>query len=262
MDYIYIEDLKVVACHGVKDFEKTEAQPFLFCAKIYVDMTKAAKCDDLTQTVNYSSVCKLLTAFCVNNCFDLIETLADRGARLLLKTFPLIRKVVLTVKKPEAPVKLPFGCISVTVERAWHNVYLSLGSNLGDRKAMLDFAISKLSDENGSVVTISNYIETEPYGGVATEKFLNCALELRTILSPFELLEVVNNIEKEAGRERKERWENRTLDIDILLYDEISLNTKELTIPHPEMQYRKFVLEPLREIAPHLVCENLDKSQK
>ncbi|MDD4839277.1 MAG: 2-amino-4-hydroxy-6-hydroxymethyldihydropteridine diphosphokinase [Clostridia bacterium] len=254
MDYIFIEDLKVVACHGVKDFEKVNPQPFWFCAKLFLDMNSAAKNDDLTQTVNYSTVCKTLTAFCVNNCFDLIETLADKSARLLLNSFPLLCRVELTVKKPEAPVKLPFDCISVTVERGWHTAYLALGGNLGDKKTLIDFAVSKLNeDENSNVVTLSDYIETEPYGGVATEQFLNCALELRTMLSPYELLELTNAIEKEAGRERKEKWGNRTLDIDILLYDDLILNTKELTIPHPEMKKRKFVLEPLNQIAPHLV---------
>lgn len=253
MDYILIEDLKVLACHGVKDFEKVNPQPFLFCAKIYLDMNTSAKNDELTETVNYSSVCKLLTAFCVNNCFDLIETLADRAAKLLLTTYPLIDRVELTVKKPEAPIKLPFGCISVTVERAWHTVYLSLGSNLGDKKATLDLAISKLSDESSQVSSVSSYIETAPYGGVATEQFLNCAVELKTLLSPLQLLEFVNQIEYDAGRVRKEKWGNRTLDIDILLYDKLCLNTKDLTIPHPEIKKRKFVLEPLMQIAPHLV---------
>lgn len=250
-NFIFIEDLLVEAKHGVKDFEKENAQPFLFSAKLYLDFFQAAKYDDLTETVNYSDVCKLLTAFTVNNCFDLIETLADRAAELLLHTYEKLNRVELTVKKPKAPVKLPFGCISVTVDKSWHTSYLSMGSNMGDRKYYLDFAICELGKEC-KINAVSDTIETEPYGGIAKGKFLNIVLEVKTLLSENELLDLISDIEKQAGRVRDVKWGDRTLDIDILLYDDKILNSKDLTLPHPEMRNRLFVLEPLIQIAPHL----------
>ena len=96
----------------------------------------------------------------------------------------------------------------------------------------------------------ADYLETEPYGGVEQDNFLNSVLKLRTLLSPEELLDELHIIEQEAGRERLIHWGPRTLDLDILLYDDLILDKEELTIPHAEMHKRDFVLIPLAQIAP------------
>jgi 2-amino-4-hydroxy-6-hydroxymethyldihydropteridine diphosphokinase len=134
-----------------------------------------------------------------------------------------------------------------------HNIaYLSLGSNLGDRAANLKAAIGCLSAE-GIVLTVSSFYETEPVEFTAQPWFLNCTLKFDTEKSPKELLTALLVIEQEMGRKRKQEKGPRVLDIDILLFEDCIVDTAELTIPHPSMHERRFVLEPLAEIAPE-VC--------
>ena len=132
---------------------------------------------------------------------------------------------------------------------------------MGDREQYLKNAIEKLnSTDDCEVVKTSSFIETEPYGNVEQDKFLNGALEIRTLMSPEELLKRVNTIEAEEGRVRTIHWGPRTLDIDILLYDDEIVYTDNLIIPHPDMQNRSFVLKPLCEIAPYAMHPVLKKA--
>ena len=128
-------------------------------------------------------------------------------------------------------------------------VYLSLGSNVGDRAANLRTAITRLSSW-GDVMAVSSFYETEPVEFAAQPWFLNCAVELDTEKMPKQLLAGILDIEREMGRRRVQKKGPRTLDIDILLFGNSILQTKGLTIPHPAMHERRFVLEPLAEIAP------------
>jgi 2-amino-4-hydroxy-6-hydroxymethyldihydropteridine diphosphokinase len=128
-------------------------------------------------------------------------------------------------------------------------VYLSLGSNLGDRQANLADAIERLR-RIGDVVAVSSFYETEPVELAAQPWFLNCAVALETEKMPKQLLGAVLDIEKELGRRREQKKGPRTIDIDILLFGNSTVNTQDLKIPHPAMQERRFVLEPLAEIAP------------
>lgn len=249
MDVITLKDFEVVACHGVNPEEKVNPQRFLFTAEIYTDFSKCAKNDDLTQTISYSAVKKTLRSFCENNCFDLIETLAKRSASLLLKTYPLASGVKLTVKKPDAPMSGVFDYVAVSTELWWHEVYLALGSNMGDRNAYLDFAIDRLkADDNFKDIEESGRMESAPYGNVATDTFVNSAVKCKTLYTPHELLDTIMKIEKDGDRDRKERWGNRTLDIDILFYDDLIIEDDDLCVPHIDMQNREFVLKPLCEL--------------
>ena len=128
-------------------------------------------------------------------------------------------------------------------------VYLSLGSNVGDRVANLKTAIERLG-KLGKVVAVSSFCETEPVEFAAQPWFLNCAVELDTEKMPKQLLAAILEIEKEMGRRRTQKKGPRTLDIDILLFGNSIIKMKGLTIPHPAMRERRFVLEPLAEIAP------------
>jgi 2-amino-4-hydroxy-6-hydroxymethyldihydropteridine diphosphokinase len=128
-------------------------------------------------------------------------------------------------------------------------VYLSLGSNVGDRAANLRTAINRVSSL-GDVMAVSSFYETEPVEFAAQPWFLNCAVELDTEKMPKQLLAGVLDIEREMGRRRVQKKGPRTLDIDILLFGNSIIQTKGLTIPHPAMHERRFVLEPLAEIAP------------
>jgi 2-amino-4-hydroxy-6-hydroxymethyldihydropteridine diphosphokinase len=128
-------------------------------------------------------------------------------------------------------------------------VYLSLGSNLGDRELNLRTAISRLS-ELGEVTKISSFYETEPVEFIEQPWFLNCAVELQTSLTPQELLLGLLALERQIGRERLQPKGPRLIDLDILLFNDLTLHEPGLTIPHPALHERRFVLEPLAEIAP------------
>lgn len=141
--------------------------------------------------------------------------------------------------------------------------YLGLGSNLGNRRIIMDRAVKKLnSHKQVQVLAVAGYIETDPVGYLNQGRFLNSAVAVETSLAPHELLNAVQDVERHFGRERLIRWGPRTLDIDILLYDDIVLNTAELTIPHPRLVEREFVLVPLAEIAPDVVVPTTDRTVK
>ena len=132
-----------------------------------------------------------------------------------------------------------------------HTVYLSLGSNLGDREATMRRAIGLLNERAGSVDRQSSFIETEPWGFESTNKFLNMCVRLLTTLSPEQLLMATKQIERELGRTQKSvngQYHDRPIDIDILMYDDVHLDSDDLMLPHPHMQEREFVMKPLREI--------------
>ena len=130
--------------------------------------------------------------------------------------------------------------------------YLSLGSNVGDRKYQLDKAQEELSKKVGSIETVSSIYENPPVGFEAEQDFLNLCLSIRTQLSPFELLEACKSIEFSMGRLEKStngHYQPRCIDIDIILFNDLILDAKELTLPHPHFRKRHFVLKPLNDIA-------------
>ena len=135
-------------------------------------------------------------------------------------------------------------------------LYLSLGTNLGDRHKNLSCALELIGREVGTVVSASDIIETEPWGFESSNRFLNMAAKGQTSLQPLEVLHATQEIERSLGRTRKSvdgEYHDRLIDIDILLYDNLVMETPELTIPHPLMYQRQFVMEPLAQIAPELV---------
>ncbi len=139
--------------------------------------------------------------------------------------------------------------------------FLSLGSNLGDRLANLKRAIEKIEEPSQIMVTkVSPVYETEPVGHENQGWFLNLVLQVETSLEPFALLERLSSIEDQMGRKREKRWGSRNIDLDILLYDTRMVNSERLTIPHPRMHERRFVLVPLAQIAPKLRHPRLKKN--
>lgn len=134
-------------------------------------------------------------------------------------------------------------------------LYLALGSNQGDRKALLDAARAACDASLGRVTGCSDYIETAPWGFSSPHPFLNAVLELETELSPLAVLERTQEIERQLGRQTKSSaagYQDRPIDLDLLLYDDLVLETPRLTLPHPLMHLRDFVLEPLQQLAPTL----------
>lgn len=132
-----------------------------------------------------------------------------------------------------------------------HMVYLGLGTNLGDKRKNLNDAIRMLGNQVGEVEKVSSVIETEPEGFKSDNMFLNAVVKVRTALSPFEILDITQDVEKSLGRKEKSSngiYHDRVIDIDILLYDDINISTPRLVIPHPRMTQREFVMTPLAEI--------------
>lgn len=252
LDKIKIENIEIFANHGVFPEENRLGQKFLISATLYTDTRKAGKNDDLTKSIHYGEVSQFIDSYMKAHTYQLIERVAESLAEELLVHTPLLQKVKIEVKKPWAPVGLPLETVSVEIERQWHTVYIALGSNIGDSKKYLDDAVSQLNElSNTSVVKCSKYYVTPPYGMVEQDDFLNGCLELKTLLAPEELLEELHRIEQNAGRERVVHWGPRTLDLDIIFYDDLVLEMEELCIPHVEMHKRTFVLEPLHDIAPY-----------
>ncbi len=150
--------------------------------------------------------------------------------------------------------------------------YLLLGSNKGDKVANLERAIALLKEQGLIIRSVSSIYRSAPWGYEEQEDFLNLALEVETSLPPLRLLELVKVVEKRMGRRTPFRWGPRNIDIDILLYDEISFSHPSLVIPHPHLTHRLFALLPLQEIAPNIrlpdgsspfsELENLKKEQK
>ncbi len=140
-------------------------------------------------------------------------------------------------------------------------VFIGIGSNLGDRAANIAAAVARLGELPGTeLVKMSSLIETEPVGPMAQGRFLNGAVELETTLEPRVLLDGLQGIEAVRGRVRAERWGPRTIDLDLLLYDDRVINAPGLQVPHPRMAEREFVLAPLAEIAPNAVYPLSGKS--
>lgn len=253
MDCIRIKNLVIHANHGMFPEENTLGQKFIVSATMYTDMRTAGRADDIDRTIHYGGACHLMKDFMESHTYKLLEAVAENMAEMLLLEFHNLQKVELEIQKPWAPIGLPLDTVAVSITRGRHRAYIALGSNIGDREAYLDQAIEAFAAIKGcEVIAVSDFIETEPYGGIPQEKFLNAVMEVETLLEPHELLERLREIETAAKRERNVRWGPRTLDLDILLYDDRVIDLPDLQIPHPDMQNREFVLEPLMQLAPHL----------
>lgn len=251
MDKITIQSLEIFANHGVYPEENVLGQKFVVSAVLYTNTRKAGLTDELSCSTNYGEVSHFMKKYVEGHTFKLIETVAERLAEEILLTFPLIQKIDLEISKPWAPIGLPLDTVSVQITRGWHTAYIALGSNMGDKKAYLDMAVEELKKRKDcQVEKVADYLVTAPYGGVEQDDFLNSALQLRTLLQPDELLDVLHEIEQMANRERIIHWGPRTLDLDILLYDDLVYDTETLQIPHVELHKRDFVLIPMAQIAP------------
>ena len=251
MDEIRIENLEVYAYHGVYEEENRMGQPFFINMVLYSSLREAGKTDALEKSTNYGEVCHFVNDWMKAHTVKLIETVAEELAKGILHKFPLIESLDIEVRKPEAPVGLPFDCVSVKLHRGWHTAYVAIGSNLGDKENYMEVGINALKEaEDVRVIKVADVIATNPYGVEEQPDFLNSVIEIQTLLSPQELLDTLHKIENQAGRERTLRWGPRTLDLDIIFYDDLVMETETLIIPHVDMENREFVLEPMVQLAP------------
>ncbi len=254
MDKIYIKGLEIFAKHGVHPEENVLGQKFRVNVEASVDTELAGLTDELSYSVSYSDMAKQAAASMTKEVYKLIERAAEVTALDLLEKFPLVREVSVEIEKPWAPVGLPLDRVSVKITRGWHRVFAAMGSNLGDSQGFLDQAKAAM-EKHPRIrrVRESGRIMTKPYGVTDQPDFLNSVVELETSLSPLGLLHFLQELEQEAHRERKIHWGPRTLDLDVLFYDDLVMDGKELNVPHPEMTKRTFVLDPMCELAPYFV---------
>ncbi len=251
-DEIIISGLKIFAWHGVYEEEKEKGQNFIVNAKLSLDTSLAGESDSLEDSVDYGKVCLFINDFMRINRFNLLEAVANQMARKIMVRFPMTQSVELEVMKPEAPIPLPFENVSVKITRSWHRTYIATGSNMGDSEDLIENAIANLdSDENCRVIKKSKMYRSKPYGGVEQDDFYNSVFCMDTLYSPIELLTRLQEEEKEANRERLVKWGPRTLDLDIIYYDDEIIEREHLRIPHVDMTNRDFVLLPLSEVAPY-----------
>ncbi len=249
--------------HGVFPEENALGQKFVISAVLHTSLYEAGHSDRLEDSLHYGEACCFIKEFTEKNTYKLLESLSERMADALLEKYPQIMQVDIEVKKPWAPIGLHLENVSVEITRKRHRAYIAMGSNMGDKKGYLDTAVKEVDKTPGCrVINVADYILTKPYGGVEQDDFLNSVMEIETFMPPEVLLETLHGIEDAAGRKRTIRWGPRTLDLDIIFYDDEVISTPELTIPHEEMQKRGFVLEPMTQIAPHKRHPLLGKTVK
>lgn len=251
MDEIRIRGLNVFAYHGVYEQEQENGQNFIVNATLFTDTRNAGNQDEIDCTVDYGTVCLFIKQYMLKFRKNLLEAITNSMAREILVRFPGVKEIELEIVKPDAPIPLPFDTVSVCVHRKWHTAYVAFGSNMGDKEGYIDEAIANLDAEDTCrVVAVSDKITSSPYGGIEQDDFVNGVMKIETLLYEEELLIRLQEEEHKAGRERLVHWGPRTLDLDILYYDDEVMKTENLIIPHPDMQNRDFVLKPLGEIAP------------
>lgn len=263
-DRIELTGIRAVGTIGVLPEEQSRAQPFDVDLVIEFDARLAGEKDDLDASVNYAIPIEIVQRIITEEKHLLLERVATRICEDVL-ALAGVDAVDVVVRKLRPPVPQDIASTAVRLhrrrpdlvrfERPLATAYVALGSNLGDREANLRFAVEHLP----GLRQLSGVYETDPVGGPDNQgPYLNMVAEVETRLDPYALLAVCRRIEAGAGRERKVRWGPRTLDLDVLQYEDVRIESDELTIPHPRMWERRFVLAPFAEIAPHRVPADWD----
>lgn len=260
MDKIYLKDVEIFANHGVFKEEKILGQKFIFDIELELDLSKAGKTSDLESSVHYGELCLGMEKVVLEKDYDLIETVGEKVASFILNEYNQVKNVKVKVKKPWAPIGRHLKYAAIEVNRGWHEAFISIGSNIGNKEENLNKAIEYLKETDEiQVLDVSSFIVTEPWGLEDQEEFLNGALKIKTTLSPKELMAVLLNIEALMKRKRIVKWGPRIIDLDIIFYDNIISDDEYVVIPHPRMEEREFVLKPLCEIAPNKLHPILKK---
>ena len=268
LDSITLTGIRARGFHGVYDAERADGQDFVIDATVWLDLAAAAASDSVHDTLHYGELAEEIAGAAQRDPVDLIETVAERIAAVVL-SHGAARRVRVTVHKPQAPISVPFTDVAVTITRPArsgpadsahtavhsavhsdvHTAVLAFGSNLGDREAILRAAIEDVRRTPGIAMTrVSDPIETTALTPTGIDEnapaYLNAVAIVTTSLPPDDLLDAVHRVEQSHGRVRGERWADRTLDIDIITYDALERADNRLTLPHPRAAEREFVLEP------------------
>jgi dihydroneopterin aldolase / 2-amino-4-hydroxy-6-hydroxymethyldihydropteridine diphosphokinase len=265
MDRIEIIGLRVMTLVGVLPHEREAAQPLEFDIILEGDLRDAGASDDLTDTAHYGIVAERASAIARESKDLLLERLVHRIAEDALSV-DRVEAVDITVRKLRPPIPEDMAFTAVRIRRsraeldiptrAEHRAIVALGTNLGDRVSFLQLAVGELGT---AVISQSQVFETAPVGGPTDQgAYLNMVVAVNTALDPFAMLRRCQRIESMALRQRIVHWGPRTLDVDLLFYDDVTITSPELTIPHPRFAERRFVLAPLNEVAPELCPAHWD----
>jgi len=255
MDRIEIRELVVMTIVGVLPHERELEQPLQIDVDLHVDLHDAGLSDELGDTADYGDVAERLADLARESKDRLLERLAERMCELAL-SIHRVEAVDVTVTKLRPPIPENVSSTAVRLHRRRdrslprprsHQAILALGTNLGDREGFLRLAVDSLP----GILRKSQVFETDPVGGPEGQSaYLNMVVAVETELDPYALLRRCRQIESTALRQRVQHWGPRTLDIDVLFYDDVRIDDPELTIPHPRYAQRRFVLAPLSEVAP------------
>lgn len=254
MNKVYLNNVEIFGNHGVFKEEKVLGQKFILSLELTLDFTAAAKNGDLSKSVHYGELCHKVEKIFQEKSYDLIETVVYKVAYYILNEYKMVQEVKVLLKKPWAPIgrHLEYAAVEAIVKRS--KAYISLGSNIGDKLKYLNSAIEKINNLEGTNVTKkSDFIATEPWGYLEQDEFLNGVVEVETLLTEKELMVNLLEIEKELDRVREIKWGPRTIDLDIILYNDLVSNDDLVILPHPRMHLREFVLKPLNQIAPYAI---------
>lgn len=262
MDKISIQNLEVYAHHGVFKEEQSLGQKFLITADLFLPLYEAARTGDLDQTIHYGEVCQIITDHMIESPTPLIETVALNLCQTLFDTYPNLRGIRMEVKKPQAPIPQPLAYVSVTLEQFYRRAWISLGSNIEAEKNMAE-ALNLIENHSAIRILKASAVEETPAWGLEDQaNFLNQVIEIETRLDPHALLKTLQAFENLLGRERTVHWGPRTMDLDILFYEDHVISDEILNIPHPYIQERAFVLDPLAQNWPHLIHPVLGQSMR
>lgn len=254
MDQLIIKGLELFAYHGVNIEEKAMGQKFILDIVIDVDLSLACETDDLNHAINYATLCHELNYEFNLEKYDLIEHAAEQICKYVLLKYEVVQKIDLTLKKPWAPVLMPLEYPAVHIVRSRHIAYIAVGSNLGDKALNIEKAFELIEKSTHTkILKKSEIIQTDPVGYEDQDVFLNGVFKVSTILGPKMLMRWLMDIEADLKRERVIKWGPRTLDLDIIYFDQMISDDDEIILPHPRMHERLFVLKPLAEIAPYYV---------
>ncbi|MDD2371706.1 MAG: 2-amino-4-hydroxy-6-hydroxymethyldihydropteridine diphosphokinase [Firmicutes bacterium] len=250
MDKIVLSNLEFYGYHGYFPEENILGQRFKVTIEAYGELSLSHTSGDLDDSVSYVDIYDVVNEVFFSKKYKILEQLGYDIGKAIIDKFFRIKSVQVFVMKPEVPIPVTCDYFGIQQEIKRELIsYIGLGSNLGDREGYLNSAIHQLEfNKEIEVTKISKVYETDPFGYEDQGMFLNMVVEVKTSLSPRALLKYCNHIEGNLLRKRDVRWGPRTIDVDILTYDNYTSDEEILTLPHPGITQRAFVLLPLKDV--------------
>ncbi|AZQ69351.1 2-amino-4-hydroxy-6-hydroxymethyldihydropteridine diphosphokinase [Silicimonas algicola] len=250
-DTIFVTNLCIVGRHGVNEEERILGQRFFLDIEVKTDARRASEHDDYREAICYATLCELAQTVSDKGPYRLIETFAERVIAEILARFDAATAVLVRIRKPGAPISASFDTVGVELTRLrQRTVGFALGSNVGEKSSQIRAALAFLEAVEGmEIQKVSSFYKTAPWGKEDQDWFVNACAVGQTSLTPHQALRAAKEIEVQLGRTPGERWGPRLIDVDLLFLGEEEFASPALTLPHPEMFNRAFVMVPLAEIA-------------